>query len=162
MYTLNGLLNRLRQAVRNSDLSQVADVVRDAIQERAFVPQPGSSRLLHSEPGLTVLHVAVNPGFVSPPHDHRTWAVMGVYEGQEDNTLYLLADSSRRIEETSSLSLKRGDVLTLRIDTVHRIANPLSSKLLALHVYGENIFKIERSAWDLATGDERPFKLGIQ
>ena len=90
MYSLDNLLDELRQAARDGDLPAVADVVRNAIGEMPFVPQVGSSQLLHSEPGLTVLHTVVNPGFVSPPHDHRTWAVIGVYDGQEDNTFYRL------------------------------------------------------------------------
>ncbi|MBV8362390.1 MAG: hypothetical protein JO189_31310, partial [Deltaproteobacteria bacterium] len=99
MYTLDNLLDELRQALADSDLAAVADVVRRAIREEPMVSQAGSSQSLHSEPGLTVLHTVVNPGFASPPHNHRTWAVIGVYEGQEDNTFYRLVDGSRRIEE---------------------------------------------------------------
>jgi len=161
MYTLDSLLDELRQAVRNSDLTAVAEVVRSAIREKPFVAKFGSSQLLHSESGLTVLHTVVNPGFVAPPHDHRTWAVIGVYDGQEDNTFYHLIGSSRRIEQTGRRNLKQGEVLTLDVDAIHQIANPLSKKLVALHVYGKNIFEIERSAWDPATGDERPFKLTL-
>jgi predicted metal-dependent enzyme (double-stranded beta helix superfamily) len=117
--------------------------------------------LLHSEPGLTVLHTVVNPGFVSPPHDHRTWAVIGVYDGQEDNTFYRLIEGNRSIEQIGRRSLKKGEVLTLCSEAIHQIANPLGRKLIALHVYGKNIFETERSAWDPATGDERPFKLAL-
>jgi len=159
MYTLNNLLDELRHAVANNDLAAVADVVQRAIREMPMVSQAGSSQLLHSEPGLTVLHTVVNPGYASPPHDHRTWAVIGVYEGQEDNTFYRLVDSSRRIEESGRRNLRQEEVLTLSTEAIHKIANPGSNKLIALHVYGKNIFEIERSAWDLATGSERPFKL---
>jgi predicted metal-dependent enzyme (double-stranded beta helix superfamily) len=161
MYTLNELLDELRQAVRKNDLTALAGVVRAAVHEKPFAPEAGSTQLLHSEPGLAVLHTVVNPGFVSPPHEHRTWAVIGVYEGQEDNTFYRLMADSRRIEQTGSRNLKPGEVLTLDPDAIHRIANPLGSKLIALHVYGKNILEIERSAWDLATGEERPFKLAL-
>jgi len=161
MYTLENFLDELRQAIRNSDLTAVADVVQHAVGEKPFTSQVGSPQLLHSEPGLTVLHAVVNPGFASPPHDHRTWAVIGVYEGQEDNTFYRLIDGSRRIEQTGHRNLRQGEVLTLDIEAIHKIANPGSNKLMALHVYGKNIFEIERSAWDLATGNERPFKLAV-
>jgi predicted metal-dependent enzyme (double-stranded beta helix superfamily) len=161
MYTLVNLLDELRQAVANSDLAAVADVVRRTIREKPMISQVGSSQSLHSEPGLTVLHTVVNPGFASPPHNHRTWAVIGVYEGQEDNTFYRLVDGSRRIEEIGRRNLRQGEVLTLGIEAIHKIANPGSNKLIALHVYGKNIFEIERSAWDLATGNERPFKLAL-
>ena len=161
MYTLDNLLGELRQVVADSDLAAVADVVRCAIREKPMVSQAGSSQSLHSEPGLTVLHTVVNPGFASPPHNHRTWAVIGVYEGQEDNTFYRLVDGSRRIEEIGRRNLRQGEVLTLGIEAIHKIANSGSNKLIALHVYGKNIFEIERSAWDLATGNERPFKLAL-
>lgn len=161
MYTLDNLLDELRQAVANSDLTAAADVVRRAVREKPLVLQAGAPQLLHSEPGLTVLHTVVNPGFASPPHDHRTWAVIGVYDGQEDNTFYRLIDGSRRIEQTGFRNLRPGEVLILGTEAIHKIANPGSNKLIALHVYGKNVIEIERSAWDLATGDERPFKLAL-
>jgi predicted metal-dependent enzyme (double-stranded beta helix superfamily) len=161
MYTLDNLLNELRLAVAKCDLSAVAEVVRGAIRQQPFLEEASSSQSLHSEPGVTVLQTVVNPGFVSPPHDHRTWAVIGVYDGQEDNTFYRLIDGSRRIELIGGRSLRPGDVLTLGTEAVHKIANPGNKKLVALHVYGKNIFEIERSAWDLTTGDERPFKLAL-
>jgi predicted metal-dependent enzyme (double-stranded beta helix superfamily) len=161
MYSLDNLLDELRQVMASGDLPVVADVVRRAIGEKPFVSQVGSSQLLHSEPGLTVLHTVVNPGFVSPPHDHRTWAVIGVYHGQEDNTFYRLVCDSRHIEAIGSRNLMQGEVLTLGTGAIHKIANPRLDKLIALHVYGKNIFEIERSAWDPATGSERPFKLAV-
>jgi predicted metal-dependent enzyme (double-stranded beta helix superfamily) len=161
MYTLDNLLDELRQAVAVNDLTAVADVVQKAVREKPSVAQAEATQSLHTEPGLTVLHTVVNPGFASPPHDHRTWAVIGVYNGQEDNTFYRLIDSSRRIEQVGGRSVRPGEVLTLGIDAIHKIANPGSTKLIALHVYGKNVLEIERSAWDLATGNERPFKLPL-
>src|SRR6516165_5405198 len=119
MYTLHSLLDQLRPAVANSDLAAVADLVRSAIREKPLVSQVSSSQLLHSEPGLTVLHTVVNPAFVSPPHDHRTWAVIGVYDGQEDNTFYSLINGSRRIEQVGRRNLRQGEVLTLGIEAIH-------------------------------------------
>ncbi len=161
MYTLDNLLDELRQAVAVNDLTAIADVVQRAIREKPLVSQADAPQSLHSEPGLTVLHTVVNPGFASPPHDHRTWAVIGVYDGQEDNTFYRLIDGSRRIEQVGGRSVRPGEVLTLGVDAIHKIANPGSGKLIALHVYGKNILEIDRSAWDLATGNERPFKLAL-
>lgn len=162
MYSLDRLLDELRQAVGNGDLIAIAAIVRDAIRRKPFASPAGSSQLLHSESGLTVLHTVVNPGFVSPPHDHRTWAVIGVYDGQEDNTFYRLIEGSRRIEQIGRRALRQGELVTLGIEAIHQIANPGSDKLVALHVYGANIFEIERTAWDPATGDERPYKLALK
>ncbi len=161
MYTLDNLLGELRHAVAINDLTAVAEIVRRAIHKKPLVSQTDAPQSLHSEPGLTVLHTVVNPGFVSPPHDHRTWAVIGVYDGEENNTFYRLIAGSRRIEQIGGRNVRPGEVLTLGLDAIHKIANPGSNKLIALHVYGKNILEIERSAWDLATGNERPFKLAL-
>ena len=37
---------------------------------------------------LTVLNVVWAPGMVLPPHDHRMWAAIGIYAGQEDNEFF--------------------------------------------------------------------------
>jgi predicted metal-dependent enzyme (double-stranded beta helix superfamily) len=161
MYPIENLLNELRQAASSKDRNAVADVVRSAVRREPLVPQVRASQLLHTEPGLTVLHAVVNPGFVSPPHDHRTWAVIGVYDGHEDNTFFRLLEGSRSIQPIGRRTVKAGEVLSLGSEAIHQIANPLSGKLIALHVYGTNIFEIERSAWDPATGVEHPFKLAV-
>jgi len=146
MYTLKDLLNELREALRDSDLATAAEVVGHATRAKPLASDIGTSRLLHCEPGLTVLHTAVNPGFGSPPHDHRTWAVIGVYCGQEDNTFYRLIGSTRRIEPIGERKLGSGEVLRLDPGAIHKISNPLQEKLIALHVHGKNIF-VESRHW---------------
>jgi hypothetical protein len=46
-------------------------------------------------------------------------------------------------------------------DAIHKIANPRKETLVALHVYGLNVFEIQRSAWDPLTGAELPFAVKI-
>ncbi len=159
MYTLETLVADLKSA--KGDFTALQEAVRRAVAHKPIAADRSRLQILHDEPGLTVVHVAVNPGFVSPPHDHRTWAVIGVYEGQEDNTFYRLRADSRRIEEAGGRTLHDRDVMMLSEDAIHKIANPRTATLAALHVYGKNIFQIERSAWDPGTGAEHPFELKI-
>lgn len=161
MYTLEDLVADLRQGIANYDLLAVQEAVQRAVAQKPLAPDPGTMRILHDEPGLTVVHVAVKAGFGSPPHDHRTWAVIGVYGGQEDNTFYRLAGDTRAIEQTGGRTLRDREVMVLGDNAIHKIANPCGDTLLALHVYGKNIFKIERSAWDPVTGAERPFEMRV-
>jgi predicted metal-dependent enzyme (double-stranded beta helix superfamily) len=44
--------------------------------------------LSYSSPDLTIQRVLWSPGTAAAPHDHRTWAVVGVYAGEEVNGLY--------------------------------------------------------------------------
>ena len=47
-----------------------------------------------------MLNVIWGPGMTIMPHDHRMWAVIGVYTGREDNIFWrrLPADADREIE----------------------------------------------------------------
>ena len=47
---------------------------------------------LHHAPDLTILNVIWAPTMTMMPHDHRMWAVIGLYTGREDNIFW------RRIE----------------------------------------------------------------
>ncbi|MBF6560684.1 MAG: hypothetical protein IVW56_10360 [Candidatus Binataceae bacterium] len=157
MYTIDELVRELREARRAGVAGAVEEIVRRAVAEPPIVTDPGRFQVLHDEPGLTLLHVVVRAGFISPPHDHRTWAVIGVYHGQEDNSFYKLIGDSRAIEPAGGRSVGEGEILTLGTDAIHRIANPRSDDLIALHVYGRNVLKIDRSAWDPITMRERPY-----
>jgi predicted metal-dependent enzyme (double-stranded beta helix superfamily) len=157
MYQLDDLIRELREARRTCIDGAVEAAVQRAIAEPPLVGEPGRFQVLHDEPGLTVLHVVVGSGFVSPPHDHRTWAVIGVYHGQEDNSFYKLVGNTRAIEAAGGRSVVEGEILTLGTDAIHRIANPRIDPLIALHVYGRNVLTIDRSAWDPITMRERPY-----
>src|SRR5258708_35164885 len=98
MYQLDDLIRELREARKSGNEGAVEEAVRRALAERPLARDPNRFQVLHDEPGLTVLHVVVGAGFISPPHDHRTWAVIGVYSGQEDNRFYKLVGDSRAIE----------------------------------------------------------------
>jgi predicted metal-dependent enzyme (double-stranded beta helix superfamily) len=157
MYQLDDLIRELRDAYQTGTEGAVEAAVHRAVAERPLVADPTRFQVLHDEPGLTVLHVVVGAGFISPPHDHRTWAVIGVYSGQEDNSFYKLVGETRAIEAAGGRSVMEREILTLGVDAIHRIANPRRDPLIALHVYGRNVLKIERSAWDPVTMRERPY-----
>src|ERR1700691_2172877 len=120
MITRGEIVGEFRAAVRGGADGAVAEIVRRAVAERPIVAEPGRFQVLHDEPGLTVLHVVVRAGFVSPPHNHRTWAVIGVYNGQEDNSFYKLIGDSRAIEPAGGRSVGEGEILTLGTDAIHR------------------------------------------
>jgi hypothetical protein len=131
MYTLDDLVSELRDARRSGADGSIEEAVRRAIAERPLVGDPGRFQVLHDEPGLTILHVVVGGGFTSPPHDHRTWAVIGVYSGQEDNSFYKLVGDSRAIEPAGGRSVGEREILSLGTDAIHRIANPRRDPLIA-------------------------------
>ena len=54
----------------------------------ALRPERSGFFLLHHDDDLTILHVVWAPRMAIYPHDHRMWAVIGMYTGQEDNAFY--------------------------------------------------------------------------
>lgn len=127
--------------------------------ERALGPvERGGITSLHSAADLTVLHVAWTPGMALYPHEHRMWAVIGMYGGQEDNAFF--RRGPRGIERAGGRELPAGDVLVLGDDAIHSVANSRQEFAVALHVYGGDFFSVDRSEWDPSTYEERPRDLG--
>src|SRR5215510_14358263 len=111
--------------------------------------------VIHRSTDLTVLKAAVPAGFKSPPHNHLMWAVIGVYEGQENNVFY--RRSGDALETAGGKDLKPADVLVLGVDAIHAIANPLEQTSFAIHVYGGDLPAAPRRMWNPFTLKEEPF-----
>jgi len=113
--------------------------------------------VVYRSPELTVLNVVWAPLMSLPPHDHRMWAAIGVYAGQEDNSFY------RRQTEGLAVSggkeLRTGDVVLLGDDTIHAVSNPNRQHTGAIHVYGGDFVDTPRSQWDPETLEEQPYDL---
>jgi predicted metal-dependent enzyme (double-stranded beta helix superfamily) len=165
MFAIEAFVEQCREALRTDDPSAtVAGVLRDALQDSQEVAAAVKSwkdnggaayGAIYRAADLTILHASVPPGVESPPHEHTMWAVIGVFEGQEDNVFYRLGDNG--IEEVGRTAIRAGDARVLPDDTIHRIANHQPTPLQAIHVYGGDLLGTERMMWDDATGDARPF-----
>lgn len=110
---------------------------------------------LHRADDLTILHIVWPPYVVLFPHDHRMWAVNGIYGGREDNTFY--RRSPQGIVPSGGKDLDAGDSVILGREAIHSVANPRRSYTAAIHVYGGDFFETPRSEWDGATLTEKPF-----
>lgn len=120
-------------------------------------PRQGQITTLHHDPDLTILNVVWTPGMAVYPHDHRMWALIGLYGGREDNTFY------RRRAEGLQLAgdrrLETGDTTLLGKAIIHAVANPLRAFTGAIHIYGGDFFGTPRSDWDPETLEERPYDM---
>jgi predicted metal-dependent enzyme (double-stranded beta helix superfamily) len=139
-------------AVRDVLDQLVAD--RRALERAVGPVERGGIITLHNGPDLTVLRVAWTPGMALNPHEHRMWAVIGMYGGQEDNAFYRRAQTG--LEGAGGRELPAGEVLVLGDEVIHSVANSRREFALALHVYGGDFFSTERSEWDFDGSGERP------
>ncbi|HQT76725.1 MAG TPA: hypothetical protein PLD10_06695 [Rhodopila sp.] len=93
------------------------------------------------------------------PHDHRLWAVIGMYGGREDNVYWRRVPDQLQhsIDIAGGRALIPGDVEVLGQDIIHSVVNPLSKLSGAIHVYGGDFFGVRRSQWNPATLAEEPY-----
>jgi len=159
--TVDDIVDRCRMALaETSAVLAVRDVLDELVASPAEIAdalgpvERGGITPLHRGADLTVLHVAWTPGMALNPHDHRMWAVIAMYGGQEDNAFY--RRRAPGLEPSGGRELRTGEVLALGDDVIHSVANTRREFAVALHVYGGDFFSAERSEWDTDTFEERP------
>ena len=144
-----------QKAIREVMMRALADAasVRDAIGVRH-----GQIQKLHVAPDLIILNVIWAPGMTVMPHNHSTWAIIGMYDGREDNIFWrrIKDEAGGRIEAAGAKALSTGECATLGHDIIHSVTNPIARFTGALHVYGGEFFTAPRSQWDPETLLEQP------
>jgi len=68
-------------------------------------PQRAGVTALHRSADLTILNVVWGPRMTIMPHDHRMWAVIGVYTGGEDNIFWRRLPTGK-VEAAGAQSLR--------------------------------------------------------
>jgi predicted metal-dependent enzyme (double-stranded beta helix superfamily) len=123
-----------------------------------------TQHVLHVEPGgsFSVVGLVWLPGQATPVHDHVSWCAVGVYEGQETETLYHLAGRKghRRLVVSGHTVNRRGTVSGIAPPgDIDHVANSGTTTTISLHVYGADISRLGssiRRCYDDAPGVQRP------
>jgi predicted metal-dependent enzyme (double-stranded beta helix superfamily) len=155
------IVNRCQAALaEHTPVLAVRDVLTELVADPSALDaavgpvELGGLTTLHNAPDLTVLRVAWTPGMALYPHEHRMWAVIGMYGGQEDNAFYRRAPGG--LEPAGGREVQAREVLVLGDDVIHSVANSRPEFAVALHVYGGDFFTGARSEWTFDTHEERP------
>jgi len=106
-----------------------------------------------------------SPGQTTPIHDHLTWAVVGVCEGEERESIYRRTDdgsnpTKARLQLVGERINKKGHVTLLGRAGIHRIDNVSIAPSLSIHMYGLDIGTAERHSYDPVTGEISKFVSG--
>jgi predicted metal-dependent enzyme (double-stranded beta helix superfamily) len=125
------------------------------VEDALGTPRRGGLFPLHESPELTILNVVWTPGMAIYPHDHRMWAVIGLYGGREDNTFYRRGSSG--LVAAGGKQLAPTDTVLLGEAVIHAVANPSRGFTGAIHIYGGDLFGTPRREWSPDTLAERPF-----
>jgi len=162
MFDLDTFVADCRAALGDSaPEAAVREIVERAVAQPMEVervlgtPSLGAVTALHRSPELTILNVVWAPGMTIYPHDHRMWAIIGLYGGREDNTFYRRTPEGLVVAGDKSLETR--DAALLGKNVVHAVTNPLRRFTGAIHVYGGDFFATPRSEWTPDTLEERPY-----
>jgi 3-mercaptopropionate dioxygenase len=104
---------------------------------------------------LSVFLVKQAPLTAGPPHDHGIAAGIVMLKGKEIHRLFRRTGSD--ITPDGVIHVGPGEVLILRADEVHAIANPDPAPSIGVHVYLGDIVGIPRTLWDPASGASMAF-----
>lgn len=129
----------------------------DGIIKELGEPAHAGIDLIHNDDNLTIINFVWAPYMTLIPHDHNMFAVIGLYNGREDNIFWKQTEDGLKAAGADSLST--GEVATLGHNIIHSVANPLGKYSAAIHVYGGNFFEPDepRSEWDHETLQKRPW-----
>ncbi len=115
----------------------------------------GGEFVCHQTDELTVMVLDTLPGVAQPPHDHSMHAIIGVFEGCEEQRFF--ARTPEGIAPAAGRTLEPGDVVVLGERAIHAISAPEGRPARAIHIYFGDIYGVERSLFDPETFEEHPF-----
>jgi len=168
MFDLDRFIDDCRAAIRSDPTHKavqevIARTVADPVAVLKGLGEPKAAEVgkLHHAGDLTILNVVWAPGMTIMPHNHRMWAVIGIYTGREDNIFWrrIPGEPDGKIEAAGAKSLAVRDAAPLGRDIIHSVTNPIPRLTGAIHVYGGDFFATARSEWDPETLCEGPYDL---
>lgn len=92
-------------------------------------------------------------GVMSSVHDHKTWAVIGIVQGQETHQIWRRFDDGSqdgyaKVEPTNRMTLCEGQIISLPADGIHSVVNDSDLETtIGIHVYGGDLAKIGRNQY---------------
>ena len=162
MFEKERFVEECRAALKESDArAAILELVARAVSEPAHIvralgkPQRAGVETIYKADDLTILNLCWGPRMEFKPHDHRIWAVIGIYEGREQNIFYRRSEHGLKQHGTKELNTK--DTIPLGATIIHAVTNPLDQITGAIHVYGGDFFATPRSEWDPKTFEEHPY-----
>ncbi|KJY39548.1 MULTISPECIES: cysteine dioxygenase family protein [Streptomyces] len=113
-------------------------------------PENYRQHVLHAEPdgSFSVVALVWMPGQETCIHDHVSWCVAGVHQGEESERRYRLAPGTdaARLVATEDVVNAQGEVCGFAPPgDIHRVRNSCTSTAISIHVYGADVSRLGSS-----------------
>ncbi|MBD2519512.1 cysteine dioxygenase family protein [Nostoc sp. FACHB-973] len=94
---------------------------------------------------LSVFSLVIPPGSTTPVHDHLAWGLIGLYKGNQEETVYRRVDNGNaeghaQLQITEVRSLQRGDIYRLLPPDgdIHAVKTTSESESVSIHLLGND------------------------
>lgn len=117
---------------------------------------------------LCLFALVVPPGAATPVHDHLAWGLVGLYEGEQEETVFARRDEGGPVGDKEDLvpvterTLRRGEFYALLPpqDDIHRVRTTSPTASVSIHLLTNDTGCVWRHSYDLETGSVSPFRSG--
>jgi 3-mercaptopropionate dioxygenase len=116
-------------------------------EQRYGDPHGCRCHLLHAEPdgSFSLTAFVRRPGQATPIHDHVTWCVSGILQGDEYEERYVLREDGWLELDGTSVNAT-GDVIgQVPPGDIHRVRNAGVHTAISLHVHGTDLSRLGSS-----------------
>jgi 3-mercaptopropionate dioxygenase len=117
-------------------------------EQRIGDPKGYRSHVLHTEPdgSFSIVALVWRPGQVTPIHDHVTWCVFGVIQGEEYEELFTLDRKRECLVESETNRNRTAEVGGFAPPgDIHRVRNAGEDTAISIHIYGTDVTRIGSS-----------------
>ena len=128
----------------------------------------GQYALYRAEDGSLCLFALVVPADAATPvHDHLAWGLVGVYRGEQDETVYRRLDDGSdptraQLEIAKRQALEPGDFYALLppTDDIHHVKTISKTASISIHLLANDTACVWRHQFDPGSGAVKPFRSG--
>jgi predicted metal-dependent enzyme (double-stranded beta helix superfamily) len=128
----------------------------------------GQYALYRAEDGsLCLFSLVVPPAASTPVHDHLAWGIVGVYRGEQDETVYRRLDDGSdparaQLEIAKQNVLKPGDLYPLipPTDDIHYVKTISATSSISIHLLANDTACVWRHKFDPGVGTVTAFRSG--
>ena len=109
---------------------------------------------------LSLFSLVVPSDAATPIHDHLAWGLVGLYQGEQDEEIYVRRDGALELVERRSL--RPGDfyVLIPPRDDIHRVRTTSAETSVSIHLLTNDTGCVWRHTFDTESGACAPFRSG--
>ena len=109
---------------------------------------------------LSLFSLVVPPGSATPVHDHLAWGLVGLYRGEQEETVYDAREEELAVRMRRTV--KQGDFYPLLPprDDVHAVRTTSSETSVSIHLLANDTGCVWRHSYDPGTGAVSPFRSG--